>query len=81
MLVARTIGALIGFAAAGLAAIFNLHPASMPVLARLAASVRFLDGRRCFRLEVESSSDLRLLARLLGEPHYAAGELSSGSLQ
>ena len=46
-----------------------------------AASVRFLDGRRCFRFEVESPSDLRLLARLLGEPHYAAGELNSGSLQ
>jgi|tagenome__1003787_1003787.scaffolds.fasta_scaffold20977695_3 hypothetical protein len=32
-------------------------------------------------LGVASPSDLRLLSRFLGEPHYAGGELSSGSLQ
>ena len=39
------------------------------------------DTRDRFALLGVRPSDLRLLARLLGEPHYAAGELSSGSLQ
>jgi uncharacterized membrane protein len=42
MLVPGTVGALIGFAAAGLAAIFNLHPAWVPVFGAAGLWVLFV---------------------------------------